>query len=197
VITALVAQSLLLASAWQLRRRLCRAAAAARSRSGDTAGGSPLAAALARILDEHADQSIAAPAAGDDLTARPVLSREPHDPYTTAAELVRFIQQQELRAADRLEQHERLLKAIYQLQDTLTLPEAALESCLEPAIARLRAARLGEAAVGAVERVRPGELVDRARMWPLSHGTRVRQPLGVVVRDTAGTILSRAKVLCR
>ena len=45
-------------------------------------------------------------------------------------------------------------------------------------------------------RIRPGDLVDRATTWPLNNGARIRHPLGVVVRDAEGRVISKAKAIC-
>jgi hypothetical protein len=34
-------------------------------------------------------------------------------------------------------------------------------------------------------------------MWPLNHGTRVKQAFGVAVFDGTGKVIEKAKVLCR
>lgn len=93
-------------------------------------------------------------------------------------------------------EHEARVKALLQVSDALDLDEPATDALLAPALARLRGAPWLDRRVGAVERVRAGATIDRETMWPLNNGTRVARALGVVIRDDAGKVLSRAKVLC-
>ncbi len=44
--------------------------------------------------------------------------------------------------------------------------------------------------------VHPGELIETSRMMPLGFGSRVQYPLGVIVQDATGRVLSKARVLC-
>ncbi len=86
---------------------------------------------------------------------------------------------------------------LYQLQDSLALVYTMMEWVLAPIIQELQESSFMESPVGVIETVRAGDHIDRSTMWPLSSGTCVRQPLGVIVRDREGKVLSRAKVFCR
>ncbi len=78
---------------------------------------------------------------------------------------------------------------------TLQQPAAVLEPCLRPfanRLQRLLAQGKGEAKILYVQ---PGELIETSRMLPLSFGSQVQYPLGVIVLDATGRVLSKARVL--
>ena len=124
-----------------------------------------------------------------DWRGVPVRHREATDPYRTVGELLDELARM---SCTTLVEHQRRIKALYQLQDALDLPETPLAA----ALVELRDARFMSRPIGSVETIRPGQLVDRRSMWPLTRGARVRQPLGVIVRDADGRVVSKAKVVC-
>lgn len=89
-----------------------------------------------------------------------------------------------------------LLKGLYQLQDAIGLPEPALQTFLQSIIVDLRKLGFVGEAVGDVEIIHAGDYLDSNKLWPLTPGTRVRQPLGIVIHNKYGEIISKAKVLC-
>lgn len=121
-------------------------------------------------------------------------AREPHDPYRSVEELLDCLET--LAEQNELASREKLIKGLYQLQNALALPDALLRDCLQPILGEFKKASFMGRPVGRIECINRGDLLNTATMWPLSRGTRVRQPLGLVVRDAEGRIISKAKVLC-
>lgn len=128
------------------------------------------------------------------LASLPVRWREEQDPYQNIDELLRALPRMAHGAS--LSEREALIKALYQLQASLDLDESQLDQLLEPSLAGLKGLRIGDRCVESVRRVRPGDHVDSESMWPLNPGSRVQQPLGVVLRDGAHKVIGLAKVAC-
>jgi hypothetical protein len=147
-----------------------------------------------RMVQISVDAGLLADAGPGGLADVPVRSREPRDPYRTAAELIDWLSRES--AATGYPEVSAIIKAVYQLGQTLRAPEAEVRNCLEPLLARIRVAKIGDSAVARVECVRPGAILDPGTMAPLNYGARVTQPLGVLVYDSAGKLLGKAKVLC-
>jgi hypothetical protein len=130
----------------------------------------------------------------DSLASLRVQSRESQDPYINLEELISHL----IVLLDRRPSYDwqELIKGLYQLQDAIGLPEPALHACLQSIIVDLqKLGFLGEA-VGEVEIIYAGDYFDSKKMWPLTPGIRVRQPLGIVIHNQDGEIISKAKVLC-
>ena len=90
---------------------------------------------------------------------------------------------------------EDIIKAICQVNYSLGQAGSTLEACLQPFAVRLqRLLAIGTGDVKVVF-VQQGELIDTSRMMPLSYGSRVHYPLGVIVHDASGRVLSKAKVV--
>lgn len=163
-------------------------------RMGPT-GSNPRLRGFASSLLEHIDLSFLPHADERGPMELEVRSREEHDNYRRVDELLRRIVG--LAGQSDLSHREELVKTIYQLQDSLALEDDVTDRILTPIIRELMESSFLNSPIGAIETVRAGDYVDRATMWPLSSGTRVRQPLGVVIRDRQGKVLSRAKVFCK
>jgi hypothetical protein len=159
-----------------------------------TAQRSELVANLTRQLQAHIDKSLFAQADGHGFSRLAVTCRESHDGYRTVDELLAHVAT--LTDQDHISQQEKLIKAIYQLQGALDFPDETLQACLHPILEQLQHSTVLGRQVGSVEQVRRGDPADARSMWLLTRGTRVQQPLGVVVRDPDGKIINKAKVLC-
>jgi hypothetical protein len=190
----LAAQVLLAACCLWLWLRLRAAAARLENHLGIAGASSVVLQNLHDRLQGHLDGTLAAQADGGGLASLPVAHREPHDAYRTVDELLAHMAG--LNDQDQISQQEKLIKAVYQLQDALRLPDATLRACLQPIVEQLRQSTVMGRPVGNVELVQRGARVDTRTMWLLTRGTRVQQPLGVVVRDPQGQIINKAKVLC-
>lgn len=149
---------------------------------------------LAPTLRRHLATSLLPAADHRGPIHLPVRAREAHDPYRDVGALLDRIVQ--AARGEGLTDREELVKAIHQLQASLGLSTQELGRILGPVLTELKGARFLDKRVGEVEQVAPGTAIELDTMWPLSQGTRVRQPLGVVIRDTEGKVLSKAKVLC-
>jgi len=149
---------------------------------------------LASRLQEHLDDTLFIEIDGTGFLAMPVRCREQHDNYRSVGELLTDVV--ELSQKKQLSATENLIKALYQLQNTTKLPEHVFQACLQPVLNELQHLDFMGKKVGRIEQIRRGELIDSKMMWPLNHGLRVRQPLGVVIHDLKGKIISKAKVLC-
>ncbi|MEE4378092.1 MAG: hypothetical protein V2J55_11365 [Candidatus Competibacteraceae bacterium] len=158
------------------------------------ASQSALVANLNRQLQAYLDKNLFARADSRGFSRVLVTCRETHDGYRNVEELLAFVAT--LTDQDQISQQEKLIKAIYQLQDALNLPDKTLQACLHPILEQLQHSTVLGRQVGAVEQVRRGDPADARSMWLLTRGTRVQQPLGVVVRDPEGKIINKAKVLC-
>jgi hypothetical protein len=156
--------------------------------------GGDLAGAVSGHVRAHIDDTLLPVAGYGGLAALRVEPREHHDPYRSVADLLAWIGQSS--SPGSLEHHAARIKAVHQLHHSLDLPDAALDSLLEPLLIDLRAVRFMDRPVARIDRIRPGDLVDRATTWPLNNGARIRHPLGVVVRDAEGRVISKAKAIC-
>lgn len=154
----------------------------------------PTAANLLETILEHVGSSMLPSANHQGLESVSVVCRENQDPYRTVLQLVQHLSRAvgEPRLADR----ERQLKATYQLQATLGLSDNATDALIGPVLEAMKRSTFLDRPIGGVTRVHAGDLVDRRTMWPLSSGARVRQPLGAVIHDESGAVVSKAKVVC-
>ncbi|MGH9678057.1 MAG: hypothetical protein ACRD36_13215, partial [Candidatus Acidiferrum sp.] len=89
-----------------------------------------------------------------------------------------------------------LIKGVYQLGHALRGAESNVLACLEPLTRRLKACDWAGTPIAQVEHVRPGAILDAKTMAPLNYGARVAVPLGLLLRDSNGKVLAKAKVLC-
>jgi hypothetical protein len=194
--TVLAAASSLLTAvvACVLLRRLAAAARDGRARLAATTAPDDFPRRVLRLVRASVDTGLIAEAGPGGLNDVPVPSREMRDPYRTAGELIGWLARES--GASGYAEVCGLVKGVYQLGHALRAPEAEVGECLQPLIARLKAAHVGDSAVARVECVRPGAMLDPGTMAPLNYGARVVQPLGVLVYDTGGRVLGKAKVLC-
>jgi hypothetical protein len=147
-----------------------------------------------QLICVSVDAGLLANAGPGGLAQVEVCGREARDPYRSVAELIDWLTRQA--GAMTYQEICELIKGVYQLGQSLRAPEADIQLCLEPLIARIKQANVGGSAVARVECVRPGTILDPGTMAPLNYGARVIQPLGVLVYDSAGKVLGKAKVLC-
>jgi hypothetical protein len=154
----------------------------------------PLAQALCHALEATIDGDLLAAAGPAHLAEVEVRFREHRTPYRTVLELVS--QMEPLVRATTYADLIRLIEMLYQLQMTLTPPPAEMEAALNLLTDRLTQATTSNGPVGRVEVLTPGALLDPSRMLYVTAGTHVQQPLGVVVYDKGGRVISKARVLC-
>jgi hypothetical protein len=147
-----------------------------------------------RLVRASVDAGLLAGAGPGGLADVAVRSREPRDPYRNAAELVDWLAKES--GGTGYAEVCGVVKGVYQLGNALRAPEAEVRHCLEPLANRLRACDVGGCQVARVEYVQQGSLLDPGTMAPLNYGSRVTQPLGVLVYDGCGKVLGKAKVLC-
>ncbi len=183
---ALIVQVLFAAAALLLSLRIASARAAVRAA---TRTGGPLAATLDEVLRRHGEVTLWPALGAGGIGDLAVRHRELHDPYRTLDELLATIAAFD--AGDDRAELERTIKAVYQLQSTIGLGDPAVERLLDAPLSRLAAS-----GPHTIERVHRGAHVDRATMFPLTEGTRVVQPIGVLVRNRDGRVVDRAKVFC-
>jgi hypothetical protein len=139
------------------------------------------------------DESLLENAGAEGLASVEIRYREIRDLYRTVPELFQRIALIS-RSADYGDLVD-LAKMIYQLQDALQSPTERTIPALTVLSERMKASK-SPRPIGKVVFVRPGELLDTDRMMYLNSGTHVRQPLGVIVFDADGKVMSKAKVLC-
>ncbi len=191
---AAACSALAAAAAFVLLRRLSAAGKGARARLASATSPDDFPRAVQRLLDASLDHGLLAEAAAAGLADVPVTSREAKDPYRNAAELVDWLARQ----AGQTSYAEvcGLIKGVYQLGQTLRCPERPVDECLGPLLGRLRACSVGGSPVGRVEFVRQGAMLNPDTMAAMNYGSRVSQPLGVLIYDPSGKVLGKAKVLC-
>lgn len=173
--------------------RVRRAVLAARALMRAEGAPHPALLPLERMVSAAFDWSLLPALRKSELALIELAHREYHDPYQDLAGLLRWIRQNA--DAERPSQLEEVIKAVCQLAFTLQQPVAALEVCLHPLTDRLRELLTKDRKDVNIVYVRPDELIDTARMLPLNYGPRVRYPLGVIVVERDGRVLSKARVL--
>jgi hypothetical protein len=97
---------------------------------------------------------------------------------------------------EKLNQSDELIKALYQLQYTLSLSTNSMNTIINTVSSDLQDMKVLSDTIAKVKIVNIGEIVDRKTMIPLTYGSRVQQPLGVICFNAQGKVLSKAKVLC-
>jgi hypothetical protein len=147
-----------------------------------------------RLVHVGLDHGLLAGAGSAGLADIEVRARETSDSYRTAADLIAWLAREA--HANSYAEVCGLIKGVYQLGATLRNSEEEILYCLEPLVARLNTCSVGGSSITRVECMRQGSLLDTATMAPLNYGARVTQPLGVVVYDSSGRLLGKAKVLC-
>jgi hypothetical protein len=148
---------------------------------------------LERLVSTAFDTSLTPTLRQPDPARLELTHREYHDPYQDLAGLLSWVRQNA--DTENPSVLEEVIKAICQLAFTLQQPGPALEVCLAPFANRLRQLLGKDRGEGKVVYVQPGELIETGRMMPLNYGSRVMYPLGVIVLDAAGRVLSKARVL--
>jgi hypothetical protein len=155
-----------------------------------TVPGTALGAMVAQALDERLLPDGRRGGLADVALPFREAHDEPCDPATLLAHVERAWRDPS--AAD----PEALVKRLYQLQALLHLPDNALAELLTPVLRHLTATTTMGRPIAHAATIARGALVDTATMQPLNMGSRVEQPLGVVLYDAEGRVLRRAKVWC-
>ncbi|MDW8267143.1 MAG: hypothetical protein RMJ52_17620 [Gemmataceae bacterium] len=153
-----------------------------------------LATCLARVLAYAVDTYLLTEHGGRGFGNIEVRFREAQDNVRNLQELVDMLIGN-LRAT-KFADLERLTKCLYQLQYTLNLPMSILDDALRVLHDRMLADSYLGKPIGRLDMITPGMILDGKTMMPLTLGTHVKQPLGFVVFDSSGQVLSKAKVLC-
>jgi hypothetical protein len=146
-------------------------------------------------MSEAIDASMLLDSGAAGLADREVRCREPQDRYRNLPELVDAIVH--LAGASSFQDVHTLIKCLYQFHHTLPFSDRHLQRCLAVLIDRLRRTTDAKPAVGKVEIIAPGTLLDQKTMMSLNYGTTVNEPLGVIVYDPQGKVARKAMVLCR
>jgi hypothetical protein len=189
ILTSLATGAAGLCLVWRLR-----SANEAVRRLFSNAAADPLTQAVCRALDVAVDSDLLATAGPAHLAEVEVRFREHCTPYRTVLELVGQMEPL-IRATSYTDLH-KLIEMLYQLQMTFALPPAKIEAALNLLMDRLTQATTSSGQVGRIEMVAPGTLLDPSRMLYVTAGTHVQQPLGVIVYDKGGKVISKARVLC-
>ena len=183
----LTAAGLLVARLRTARRELIRLTPGRRD--------SPVGAAVYRAVARSIDESLLPDADYYGLASLPVLAREPHDDHADVAALIKCIADRP-RARD-VDGVQRLAKLLLQLAASLHLDAAETAELLAPVTGMVTGMKYHDREVATVDRIAKGDAVDRAVMTPITPGARVRWPIGVVLRDGEGDVISRAKVVAK
>jgi hypothetical protein len=150
--------------------------------------------ALSAMVAEAIDERLLPDGRRGGLADVALPFREAHDEPCDPALLLAQVERawRDPAAADA----EALVKHLYQLQALLQLPGNALEQLLTPVLRHLTATTTMGRPIAHAATIARGALVDTTTMQPLNMGSRVAQPLGVVLYDAEGRVLRRAKVWC-
>jgi hypothetical protein len=146
---------------------------------------------LAELIQRTIDATLLAGTGKAGLADIDVPCREFNDPYRNLDELLGQLRKtiNSPLSADVNQQ----IKYVFQIQSSLGIQFSGIHGVLRILESRLRA---GAGSAAAIEIVAPGMLLDAKKMLAINNGTHVKQPLGVVVLDAAGRILSKARVVC-
>jgi hypothetical protein len=193
-VVAAACSALSAVAAFVLLYRLKSASRDGRARLEAAATRDDFPARILQLIQISLDAGLLAEAGRGGLADVEVRSREQRDPYRTVAELIDWLARES--AGTTYPEVSGIIKGVYQLGSALRAPDGAVSHCLEPLIARVKAANVGGSPVARVECVRQGAMLDPGTMAPLNYGARVIQPLGVLVYDSDGKVLGKAKVLC-
>lgn len=118
--------------------------------------------------------------------------REHQDEYRNVYELIDYLCRS-FRCKNQQDVYT-IIKATYQLADTLELPLSLWENVFNELVYKL--VRVSPANIR-VERISAGQILDRKRMQPINFGTIVAFPLGMIVYSEEGNIVHMAKVFCK
>lgn len=147
---------------------------------------------FAELASQAIDKTLLPSADSRGVLAFVVARLEGHDSYQTVEELVKALQQNA--SCRSLDQIERLVKGLYQLHATLGIDREEFEQTLQSMVDAWRGRKVEGFTLASARLVRSGERVDRSYMMPISSGSHIETPLGVVLYDERGQILRHAKV---
>ena len=190
-----VASLLAVTGAVMLLLRLRRADAALDTAVAEWPTGDPTRRYLLESLRKTLDDDLLASADYQGWSDLTVECREQHDNCRHVDDLLRALSKDA--AQDDLRSLETQTKRLYQLQASLNLSDARVAPMLDSQAERFRSLRFMDHVIQRVERVPSNAHLDRATMRPLTPGTRVRQPLGFILRGSDDRVLVKAKVNCR
>lgn len=155
----------------------------------------PLSTELMRLVSQAIDTHLLLQAGGNGLSGLDVRFRESQDSYRTLGDLLGQLEKN--LAATRFADLNQFIKGVFQLQATLGIPFADLGKTLAILEERLKNDSSFTNPVARIEIVAPGTMVDPKKMAPVTAGTIVKQPLGVVALDGNGKVLGKARVICQ
>jgi hypothetical protein len=144
-------------------------------------------------LNDLIDRDLLADTGPRGLADVPIKFREVHDAPDLAGLLGAITSRAESRLPGELVE---LIKYLFMLQYSLGVPIAELDACVREVVDRLGELEFHGARIAKVTIPREGDLFDAKTMWALKSGSRVKQPMGVILSDDSGRVLSKAKVLC-
>jgi hypothetical protein len=172
-------------------RRQSHAVAALARAPGATDG---LSREVARLILRAIDTRLLSSTGPAGLADVEITCREFQDPYRNLQELLNQVVKT-VNARD-FGDVNLLIKSLYQIQASLGIPMAELDTALRILESRLKASAKTGKSIARLEVVPPGALLDTKKMMAITHGTHVKQPLGVVAIGEDGKVLNKAKVIC-
>jgi hypothetical protein len=171
-----------------LLRRLHRARAAVRTATSVTGQPSRLLDLLRRKLNDLIDRDLLADTGPRGFAEVAIRFRELHDAPDVDKLLGAIAKTAESREKEELVD---LIKYLFILQHSLGEPIAEFEGCVREVVTRF------EDMGFQVTIPQEGELFDSNTMWALKLGSRVKQPMGVTLKDESGRVVNKSKVLCQ
>ena len=155
----------------------------------------PLAGEIARWIGRGIDATLVLDTGSKGLAEVEVQFREVQDPYRNLADLLRLLEKS--LAATRFAEVNQVIKSIFQFEATLGVPFSDLAKSLSLLETRLKLDSSLARPVARIEVVAPGTMLDPKKMMPVTSGTTVKQPLGIVALDGDGKVLGKARVICQ
>ncbi|MCP4106325.1 MAG: hypothetical protein GY749_12420 [Desulfobacteraceae bacterium] len=146
-----------------------------------------------KIIKHAAGFDLFAESASAHILQKQLKYKEHRDPYQSIQESVLWISEQSEPAE--LTQFKILIRALYQLQHSLSLPDDVVEPCISSVADDLKRISLFGEAIDEVQMIKPGEHVNLKSMQPVNNGSAVSQPLGVAIL-VKGKVIVKAQVIC-
>ena len=147
-----------------------------------------------KIIKHATGFDLFAESASAHILQKQLKYKEHRDPYQNIQETVIWISEQSEPAE--LAQFKIFIRALYQLQHSLSLPDDVVEPCISNVADDLKKISLFGETVDEVRLIKPSEHVNLKSMQPVNNGSAVSQPLGVAVL-VKGKVIVKAQVICK
>lgn len=155
---------------------------------------SELSVLLKNLILNSLDENIFPIINSDGLKGIDLKYQDKTDSYHNLDDLIKWLAR--FKKLETINQSDELIKALYQLQYTLLLSTSSINRAINVIMLDLQDMKVLTDTISTIKIINAGELVDRNTMIPLTYGSRVQQPLGVICFNANGKVINKAKVLC-